>query len=544
MFKKLKVVLLLAGLGALAAGAAACSPLNTREQYENNGYDIAVTYDPNGGGFFGNDGVTLVDLFNPDSFEKDADGDIHIYLLDPTDPSRESGNDKPVSVTRQGYSIFGWYREKELRTDASGQPIDSDGNVLHVAEDGTYYYIADDGSRQPGDLSYTFSGRWDFENDTITYSEEEGSFAMTLYACWVPHFEFHYYYEEDGQWVLYDDTQYFDYSSVHSEGSTSSDDTILLPDWEEHDDVYGGTGIMVYEHKTESGDSFKFPSREGYTFNAAYTDPDCSEESRIEDGFRHQGTVDENGTVEGRIQNIYVKFDEGVRYRIKSAEQLSVYGNGTGLYEILCDLDFRSDTSDPVKWPAAFSIREFSGRIEAVGGEWTIKNVSFNHNDASTLYGGLFGYVTKDAVISGLTFENVTYDVVTVANDRLNMLNIGLFAGYVDEGARVSVTVGNATVRMNNELIPGTNYSFNLLVNGQTAGISRSGDVTFIIYGKDMLNGTYRYALPFTLDEDENPVAPKASVDENGQIDITFGGLVYSSEKEYQITIWRNNNEQ
>ena len=544
MLKKLKVLLLLAGLGAMAAGTAACAMMTAPEQYQNQGYDITVTYDPNGGSFLGRDGVTLVDMFNPDNYTADANGVKHIKLTSPTDPSRETGNESNMTLTRNGYSFYGWFKERTLRTNSAGDPIDYDGNVLHEASDGTYYYIASDGSQVAADLSYSFAEPWDFTTDTLSYSDEDGQVSLTLYASWVPYFTFNYYYQNDGEWELYNSEQYFDYISVNAEGSKSSADTVLLPDWEEYDEVYGGTGAMVYEHAYQSGGTFTFPSVDGYTFVAAYTDPECTPESRIEDGFAHTGKVNEDGTVSGRVQNIYVDFEEGVRYRIKDATQLSENGDPEGLYEILADLDFESDAEKPIAWPGALSLREFTGRFEAVGGEWTISNVSFSHNNGSILYGGLFGYVAKEAVITGITFENVTFDIQNVANDRVKPLYIGLLAGYIEEGAEVDVTIGNAVVRMNNKLTPGTMYSFNLLLNGQTAGVSRSGDITFIIYGEYLLENQYRYALPFTKDEDGNDVAPDASVDEDGLVEITFGGLVYSSEKEYLITIWRNNHEQ
>lgn len=516
MVKKLKVLLLVLGACALCSGIAACATMTPPEEYEAQGYNITVSYDPNGGSFMGRDGVTIVDMFNPSRYQADADGNVSIKLTEPTDPDRPSGSSEPITLTRTGYFLAGWYRTREMVTDGEGRPVDENGAVLEETEDGNYVYV---GTETTGYPAYTYAGQWDFEEDRLVYDGTEESRTLTLYACWVPYFEFNYYYEENGEWVLYDTTD-FDYKTTNADGSSSFDrDTVWLPQWDD--------GAMNYAHSYADSSLFEFPARDGYTFDAAYADAERTQP--ITDSFEHTGYVDyETGTAVNRVQNVYVDFLEGTRYRIETAEQLSAHGDADGWYEILADLDFGADTDAPVVWPAALSTNVFTGRFYSSEGQhYTVKNISVTHNSRTALQGGLFGSVGAGAVIEDVSFENVTFDIA-YAGERLRDLMFGVFAGNIEEEAQLSdVTLTGGTMRIG-AIMPGTGYTINLLANGNKDGITVEDAISLTIYGTylytDRETGLiwYDYSTAFEEDTDGNPVRPDVTVNESGDLAITF----------------------
>lgn len=539
MVKKLKVLLLLLGLGALCSGIAACATMTPPEEYEAQGYNITVSYDPNGGSFMGRDGVTIVDMFNPSRYQADADGNVSIKLTEPTDPDRPSGSSEPITLTRTGYFLAGWYRTRNIVTDAEGNPVDENGAVLEETEDGNYVYV---GTETTGYPAYTYAGQWDFEEDRLVYDGTEESRTLTLYACWVPYFEFNYYYEENGEWVLYDTTD-FDYKTTNAEGSSSFDrDTVWLPQWDD--------GAMNYGHSYADNSMFEFPARDGYTFDAAYADAERGQQ--ITDSFEHQGYVDyETGTAVNRVQNIYVDFLEGTRYRIETAEQLAAHGDADGWYEILADLDFGADTDAPVVWPAALSTNVFTGRFYSSEGQhYTVKNISVTHSSRTALQGGLFGAVGAGAVIENVSFENVTFDL-SYAGQRLRDTQFGLFAGNIEEEAQVSgVTLSGGEMRIGAVTL-GSGYSINLLANGDTSGITAEDAIGLEIYGTYLYTDSsagiswYDFSVAFVEDEDGEPLRPDVTVNENGDLSITFltASSVLTNTESYVINYQEASND-
>ena len=531
MVKKLKVLLLVLGACALCSGIAACATMTPPEEYEAQGYTVTVSYDPNGGSFMGRDGVTIVDMFNPSRYQADADGNVSIKLTEPTDPDRPSGSSEPITLTRTGYFLAGWYRTRNIVTDAEGNPVDENGAVLEETEDGNYVYV---GTETTGYPAYTYAGQWDFEEDRLVYDGTEESRTLTLYACWVPYFEFNYYYEENGEWVLYDTTD-FDYKTTNAEGSSSFDrDTVWLPQWDD--------GAMNYAHSYADSSLFEFPARDGYTFDAAYVDAERTQP--ITDSFEHQGYVDyETGTAVNRVQNIYVDFLEGTRYRIETAEQLSAHGDADGWYEILGDLDFGADTDSPVVWPAALSTNVFTGRFySSEGNAFTVSNVLVTHNSRAAQQGGLFGAVGAGAVVEDVSFENITFDVSYVGQ-RLRDLMFGVFAGNIEEEAQVSgVTLSGATMRIG-AITPGTGYSFNLVANGDRTGLTVTDSVKLEVYGTDLMNGTFNFTVRFVEDENGDPVRPEITVNENGDLGITFVTTVRTDTGSYVINYQEASND-
>ena len=72
MQRKSKLILILGCVALVSASLGACKTETPIEQNQNNGYKISVTYDANGGSFSNREGVTIVDMFNPSSYEADG----------------------------------------------------------------------------------------------------------------------------------------------------------------------------------------------------------------------------------------------------------------------------------------------------------------------------------------------------------------------------------------------------------------------------------------------------------------------------------------
>lgn len=504
MKKKTKIILGLVGACALCLGLSACREETELDKYEKQGYTISVTYDANGGTFFEREGVTLVDMFRPSDYEPDEDGEIHIKLLEPTDTGRPGSGGSAISCTKTSHFFAGWYKTRELVKNENGNAVDKDGNELEE-RNGSYYYP---GSETKGDPTYIYSDYWDFETDTLDYSEEDGKVSLTLYAGWVPYYEFNYYYQKDGEWTLYGTTS-FDYKAVNAPDSkTADEDTIWIPKWND--------GAMSYEHSYSSGDSYSFPDLEDTTFNSAYTDEACTQE--ITESFEHQGTLDiEHGVAVNRVQNIYVKLDEGERYKIENAQQLVANPNVKGYYEILNDLDFTG-----LKWPEAFTKNSFTGKIYTSDGKQrTMKNISASISISDKSFGGLFGEISENAEIKNISFENAVVDFSSVTY-RQSGATFGLFAGNIAEQAKIENVSVSGILRLG-KISLGSDYKFNLLANGNCSGIIQN-EIRLQAYGQDMFNGQYRYTF-----EPES-----VSVDKDGNISMTFG-TIYKETESYDI---------
>jgi hypothetical protein len=263
MKKTLKIVLALGCLGFTLAGVA-CTD-SKLESYQKEGYTVSVTYDGNGGSFLSLSNVTLMDLFKPADYAdtKDADGNIHIKLTEPTDPSRPTSGDA-ITLTKTNHFFAGWYQNREILT-VDGSPVDVNGRELELQANGTYIYA----DLQAGETAesitpaYKYSGYWDFEEDTLEYNESEGIKNITLYAGWVPHYEFHYYYENNGQWVQFEQVTTFDYQAAKTNPNLDDLDTIWLPQW-------GANGAMDYSYSYKNGRQFNFPQLTKTTFLANF----------------------------------------------------------------------------------------------------------------------------------------------------------------------------------------------------------------------------------------------------------------------------------
>lgn len=487
MQRKSKLILILGCVALVSASLGACKTETPIEQNQNNGYKISVTYDANGGSFSNREGVTIVDMFNPSSYETDGEGEIHISLLEPTD-TRRPASGGGISLSLSGYFLAGWYETREVKT-IDGVPVDDENRALKENEDGSYSYAElKEGEKETSVRpAYVYSNRWDFETEKLTYSEElysetNGVCAKTLYAGWVKYYEFQYYYKMDTdasttQWKKMDETTAFNYVSLEKE-YLSDRNTIWKPAWND--------GAMNYSYAYKSGQEFKFPVLKGATFVNAYTDEACTQE--MGEKLVHAGTLDkENAQANNRVQNVYVVYEAGEKYRIDTAEQFAKHANLNGEFEIRANLDFTN-----VTWPNMYESGSFAGKIHTKDNvTFTFSNVSATH-DSSTLFGGLFGSLTKDAKISNVKFENAKFTIVSTQK-KVNEAYFGLFAGFIEDGATLENVSIDGEILLG-DVKRGTDCFFNLWANGNVAGLTK-GEVSVFVFGTAWLEGEYKYTL-------------------------------------------------
>ena len=480
MKKKLTCALFLGALMFACLGAG-CGKLSKVEENQKNGYTISVSYDANGGSFLNRPGITVMDMFNPSNYTKDASGTIHIKLTEPT--NRKAVGTDDITLTMQNHFFAGWYQNREVKT-VDDKPVDEAGKELALV-DGEYYYANTVGTESPTKATpaYNYSGYWDFENDTINYTEGDGIVEMTLYAGWVPYYEFNYYYQVDGEWTKMDAVTTFDYKTTNAIETEADQDTIYLPKWE--------NGAMNYKSKYANGLDYVFPSVAGMTFEKAYADMACTEE--IVDSFEHRGALNPSyGTekalvVENLVQNVYLQYSKGEQYFIETAEQLINHANVNGYYEIAGDLDFTN-----LVWPAVLSAGEFNGQMYGKdGAAITLSNITVKYASEKK-YGGLFGKIGKDAKIENVTFENVTVDLYDTGR-RNHEAAYGLFAGEIVTGATLSVTINNGTLKIG-AIGKADDLAFNLVANGDKTGVT-AGAIELIVYGNELIEDQYEYTV-------------------------------------------------
>lgn len=565
MKKKICTILSLSCIAAACVFAAGCAEKSAVDKLREAGCKVFVTYNANGGKFIGTEKVYLLDGINPDDscWTKSDDGKTHIKLTDPTNKLRPTGTTDKMTLTKTEYSLAGWYRNRELLKDEKGNALDEAGNVLTQKDemyflkltngdgserkvtvcDGQYFYEgeASDGgivkdtatnkyvyerSKAEAKIAemvtpaYSYSGYWDFATDEIEYAESDGEVSLTLYAGWVPYYQYYYYAKNDsGEWEKYG-TTYFDYVLSSSGNEKYADQgEMYLPNWQ------GGKGAMNYSHTYIDKSTKEFPSIAGKTFKAAYADEKCKQQ--YTDKITHNGTLDPATALpKDRIQNVYVEFYDEEMFKIETAEQLEANAKTNGSYEILNDLDFEKTT-----WPAVFTTGAFTGKMfSATDKSVTLKNVKAQYS-ATTANGGLFGLIAAGAQLRNLRFENVTMDFASVTCSETDT-GYGLFSGNVDEAAQIkNVTVSGAKLRLGIIQLQ-SGYKINLLANGKASGITQEGETALEVYGEAAIDCSYYYFEPETIEID---VAKK-------EIKLTFLSINESEkqrrEYEYYTITW------
>ena len=546
--KLIKIISLLC-LSAICFGLVACSDKETPDSWTERGYYVSVLYDPNGGKFIDSDNLSIMDLFRPADYEKDSEGSVHIKLTDPTSKKRPtSSTSTSITLKKDEYFFVGWYKERIIKTDGDGSPVDENGvKLINVGD--SYHYLATGGviekdvtikdkdnnetvvkkyydengngrevDKNADGVWYvkssvtpacTYNDLWDFENDTFDYKDSDGVVSLTLYAGWVKNFEFVYYYSVDdgATWTNYNKNTSFDYIAANPEGTESDLDTIYLPRWD--------NGKQTYRHLYMNKTSYQFPKINNTTFLGAYTDSQCTNE--IADKLEHIGTLDtEHAVANDRVMNVYVKLDDsGEQFRISNAQQFVDYADLNGIYVIESDvLDFSGLESD-ISWPTLYTADEFNGKIYGADNKnVTFKNINCEYADTYAYYGGLFGRLGDKAVIKNVNFENAVFDILQNMSMVREEVYYGLFAGDISDKATINGVTVSGTFRIgrigNPELFGGEGY-YNVLANGKTDGITK-GNISLIVYGEQSFNG-YDYMF--------NPENVK--IDSEGNITFVFG---------------------
>lgn len=478
MNKKCKWIVSLGCMTALCIGAAACGIETKDDEMAKQGYVIAVTYDPSNGSFFNRTGVTITDYYNPESFTADINGDISFKLKDPLDSDRKSEAGVTVSLDKTGYSLVGWYTNRELLKNDDDEVMSEDGIVLTKNYDDTYYYLNAKGEKVECAPGYTYSGLWDFNEDKLTYNPEDytetdGRCKITLYAGWLPHFQFEYMQKVGEEWQTFGKTS-FDY--LANKKISGDKDTMWIPRWQ---NVQTQSGAMNYTHSytSDASSSFNFPKVSGKTFYKAYSDPECTQE--IVDSVKHSGShmVDPCLPV-NNVQKIYVQLTDGEQYRVTTADEFCNNVNLNGHYQIFNDLDLTGKT-----WPAAFITGTFNGKFYAANASVTIRNVqaTIDYNN-SIEYGGLFGYISETATIKDVTFKDVTLTIKQAHNTDKDTTSIGLFAGEIDESATLSnVKIENGKMLVKDFAMYGE-WKLHALANGDRTGLTKTTAILLEFY--------------------------------------------------------------
>lgn len=404
----------LALLTVLTGCSLSVTPYVTNDE---DNYTVSVRYDANGGIFTTNTSV-IVDSYNLDEIKAGTSENAEIALISPDNAAR--GNDA-FKATKNGCFLAGWYKERIETTDSSGNK------------------------------AYTYSGRWNFEEDVLsvsrenTYSSSEP--VLTLYAAWVPLFEIEFYDKASGELI---EELKFD----PNEGLSFE-----LPFWDEE------TGAIQMN---------RFPERQGYTFECAYVGDEAEDIlTKITDSvITHPGTVDlATATAENSVLKLYVDYTEGEWYRIYNAQQFLESADLSGNYEIFADLDFADEI-----WPTAFMYGNFTGSIKGNGHKF--KNIELTQTNNSKVNAGLFGNFTESASVSDLTFENVNFTIKS--GTRVVGASFGIFAGTLASEAEVkNVSILKSSLQIDSSCYFGVDdYSIGLVCGMGKADVFEKTEIT------------------------------------------------------------------
>ena len=382
---------------------------------DENGYNVSVKYDANGGSFSTSTYVT-VDSYNISSLPLNGNGNKEIYLV-PTDSESRDKVDR-LTPRQAGYFFVGWFTKKTPVTNSKGEALDYYGEVASVSG---------------RSVAYTYEGKWDF-NKTLEIDPNKEYTAkepvITLYAGWIPEFRIQFKDKTSKEMIK----EYFFNPSVLEELSFN------LPDWDPE------TGKLNY------GTVFPEPGEdERKTFDSAYLEND----QKITESFVHGGTFNlDTAEYENETIVVYVDYKDGVWYKISKPSQFTDIWDPKGIYELQCELDFTDEA-----WP--FVNNTFEGKI--IGNGYTIKNVAIEQNGTGTQSFGLFGQL-KGATLENVTFENVT--ALIAGGTRMPGATFGLLAGTIQSDATLTgVKVTNSAFKIAQGVNLGlaTGYSFGLL---------------------------------------------------------------------------------
>lgn len=509
MNKTRKIIIGLSIACSAAFALAGCATLDmTIPDLIDNGYDVMIEFDQNGGVVASSSkgNIFLKDLYSSEQLE------AGIKLLAPGDEKR--GIDvKPMSeVSRAGYFLIGWYQNKEPRVDENNNPLDDNGELCSVT-----------GKAQ----GWSYSGFWNFDTDRVTadltheetLNENLGSRKVqkfTLYAAWSPDYTYAFYHQEtvDGatNWVQYGS------STLPKNADGTNAEGIAVPSFSDEKGKLEYGEVKALNNFTMAGLYADEALSEPYAEYAADTS-----QNRYEELIPHAGPnyLDlETGTATNTIVNVYTTWHDGLIYRVTSARNFAdnmVDSAGTGHFIFKNDIDFtpvKDETTGAVVQQVAWTanLMDFSGVIEGNG--YTVKGITTTQASYdNSVAGGVFGALTANAKITDLAFEDVTFTINTATSKERGLF--GLLAGSVDGGATLEGVTITGELHLGN-LYPENgfeNYTIGLICgdmaeNAAVAEIDRSG-ITVVVDKLSYIDSvTFEYytdgawAVTFTVNAD------------------------------------------
>ena len=406
------------------ACVAACGKWeDTYAALDKEGHSISVRFDVGEGVFAGTNDVYVVDVFSLDDMKTDQNGNKYAYLLSPDDEVRGQG---AYSISNDGYFLAGWYQNRTPRVNDRGEALDAYGELCSVS-----------GKEQ----GYSYADPWDFSKPMTVDPEGDysaGDNYMTLYAAWIPYFEFEIYAVDNG-------------GTPEKIGDTITAIQLELPVWDE------STGDIVMK---------KFPAREDMTFDGAYLDEGLTQAApdKVTGNWDPAtGTFTKTETIK-----LYTTWLEGKWFHIYNARQFKNLSRLSGNYILYADLDFTNEV-----WSTTLAQGEFTGKI--IGNGHTISGIEVKQADGAARFGGIFGSIASSAEFHDVTFENVTYEIY--AGSRSQGVRFGLLAGTAADGAVFENVAVSGTLTVNTGNLP-TDYSIGLIFGlGDASAIDHSNVV-------------------------------------------------------------------
>ncbi len=350
------------------------------------------------------------------------------------------------TMMTQVTAIVDTFNISEMKTNSDGQveialldPRDErrgNGNVCTPSYAQSGYYLAGwytERTENPNGEGYVYANPWNFETDRVRVNPNDdntsSSPVLTLYAVWKP-------------LLVVEVVDRATNTTLDTLTYDPKQDQVRMPEWKKD-----GTGSI---------DMNGFPEKEGYTFDAAYYDAEGTRKIDTE-VLIHTAETDENAT----SMKIYVDWLEGEWFHIYSAKQFVRKADSKGNYLICADLDFSK-----VDWPTAFMYEKFEGTICTLDNQqFTLSNITAVQ-DRDKANAGLFGWISENAKISNVTFDNVTF---TVQKGSIKQCYYGLFSGSISENASIeNVSITNGTLVIDSAIattntMPYENYVLGLV---------------------------------------------------------------------------------
>ncbi len=358
MNKKIILTVCVALLIAMSVSLAACGGADVYGDLAEDGYSVKVRFEPCGAVVNETQNVTIVEVYNKDDIVT-VNGKSGIKLLAPDDQRRGEAVFKlAMNDGENNFFSPGWYRERTLRVNEKGEPLDAYGVPCTVS------------GREQG---YVYSGRWDFENDVIDPDALENG-ELTLYAAWIPFFTYEIYtVDESGECELLKKVNKLDFT---------------FPEWNERNG------------KINMND---MPKVKESTFLAAYSDPNLTE--ALDGSIDGDGKfVDiEKGIALDTTVKIYTTWIEGDYIKIFDAEQFveEIADEPDGRFILGADIDLAQ-----TDWQSELFNITFTGVIRGDG--YSLNNAFFENGNALLSADELFGAVGDGAVIVDVAVNGVS----------------------------------------------------------------------------------------------------------------------------------------